>query len=372
MYVPLLDLRAQYTKLRDKIKKALDEVLETQQFILGPKVAALEEALAAYCGVDYAVGVSSGTDAILVALMACGIGEGDEVITSPYTFFATVGSIVRLKAKPVFVDITPQTFNLNVDQIEAKINSKTKAIIPVHLFGQSAEMASINDIAQRHNLVVIEDAAQALGATYKGRKVGAWGDMACFSFFPSKNLGGYGDGGMVITNKKEIYERVKMLRVHGAKDKYKHEMIGGNFRLDEIQAAILLVKLPYLDEWNKQRAKHADIYFSLFKQAGLLNEIKPPVVDSANTHIFHQYIIRASRRDALLSYLTKHGVGCAVYYPIPLHLQPCFRYLGYQEGDFPEAEKAAKETIALPIYPELTLIQQEYVVEKIKKFYANG
>ena len=219
MYVPLLDLRAQYTKLRDKIKKALDEVLETQQFILGPKVAALEEALAAYCGVDYAVGVSSGTDAILVALMACGIGEGDEVITSPYTFFATVGSIVRLKAKPVFVDITPQTFNLNVDQIEAKINSKTKAIIPVHLFGQSAEMASINDIAQRHNLVVIEDAAQALGATYKGRKVGAWGDMACFSFFPSKNLGGYGDGGMAITNKKEIYERVKMLRVHGAKDK---------------------------------------------------------------------------------------------------------------------------------------------------------
>jgi len=369
MYVPFLDLRAQYTRLKDKIKTALDEVLEAQQFILGPKVAALEQAIAAYCGVSYAVGVSSGTDALLVALMSSGIGEGDEVITSPFTFFASVGSIVRLGARPVFVDIDPKTFTLNVDQIEAKITAKTKAIIPIHLFGQSANMLPLNEVAQRYKLMVIEDAAQALGATYKDRKVGALGDIACFSFFPSKNLGGYGDGGMVVTDDKAIYEKIKMLRVHGARDRYVHEVVGGNFRLDEIQAAVLLVKLPYLDEWNKQRAKRADTYFSFFQEAGLLNKIKLPSVGPNNTHIFHQFVIRVPRRDELFEYLKKQGVECAIYYPIPLHLQKCFRFLGYKQGDFPEAEKAARESIALPIYPELTSAQQEYVVAKIDKFY---
>jgi len=368
MNIPLLDLKIQYQSIKSEIKQALDKVLESQHFILNEHVDTLEKKIAHYCDCDYAIGVSSGSDALLVSLMAIGIQPGDEVITVPYTFFATAGSIARLGAKPVFVDIELETFNIDTNQIEEKITSRTKAIIPVHLFGQCCEMQAIIDIARKYNLKIIEDAAQAIGAEYKHKKTGSLGDIGCFSFFPSKNLGGYGEGGMVVTKVKPIYEKIKMLRVHGASSKYYHRFVGGNFRLDELQAAILLVKFKYLDIWNKKRQQCAKRYYQLFSEARLLDFVVPSKIKQSN-HVFHQYVIRAQKRDQLLKYLKAQDIGCATYYPLPLHLQECFAFLGYKRGDFPQAEQASKETLALPMYPELTIKQQEYIVRKIREFY---
>jgi len=362
MQVPLLDLKAQYATIKDEIKAAINEVLESQYFILGPKVEQFEEKIAEYCNTKYAIGVASGTDALLISLMVLDVGHGDEVITTPYTFFATAGSISRLGAKPVFVDIDPKTYNINPGLIEEKITDKTKAIIPVHLYGQCAEMDTILEIAEKHGLYVIEDAAQAIGAKYKERKAGSMGDMGCLSFFPSKNLGGYGDGGMVVTNNSELAEKVRVLRVHGAKPKYHHSMVGLNSRLDAIQAAVLLVKLKYLDDWSEARRENAEVYNHLFAET----DVVTPYVEDYNEHIYNQYIIRVKDRDRVRDYLKEQDIGTSIYYPVSLHLQECYADLGYKEGDLPESEKAAKETLALPIYPELTPEQQEYVVEAIK------
>ncbi len=371
MNVPLLDLKAQYERIREEIEPAIREVIESQQFINGPAVGALEVAVAAYCGVEHAVGVSSGTDALLVSLMAEGIGPGDEVITSPYTFFATVGSIVRVGARPVFVDIDPVTFNLRADLIEQAVTPRTRAIIPVHLFGQLADMECIGQVAKAYRLVVIEDACQAIGAEHRGRRAGAWGHYGCFSFFPSKNLGGFGDGGMVTCREAARAEKVRLLRMHGMHPKYVHRLVGGNFRLDTLQAAVLLAKLRHLDEWTAARQRNAARYARLFRESGLLERewVQLPVVKT-DRHVFNQYVIRARRRDELVAHLRQHGIGCEIYYPIPLHLQECFRNLGYREGDFPEAERAARETLALPVYPELTDEQAVRVVSVIADFFS--
>lgn len=369
MNVPLLDLKAQYQSIKEEIDEAVQKVFESQYFIMGPSVTSCEAAIAAYSNVSAAVGVSSGTDALLLALMAEGVGPGDEVITTPYTFFATAGSIARLGAKPVFVDIYPDTYNINVDQIEAAITDKTKVIIPVHLYGQMADMDPVMDIANRHNLVVIEDAAQAIGAEYKGRRAGSIGHMGCFSFFPSKNLGAAGDGGMITVQDVEREQKLRSLRVHGSETKYYHDYVGGNFRLDALQAAVVEVKLKYLDQWSEQRQKNAALYDKLFTEAGLVEKglVTLPVV-STNRHIFNQYVIRVPNRDALRAHLKENGIGHEVYYPVPLHLQKCFAYLGHQPGAFPESERAALETIALPIYPELTDEMQAVVVEAVTNF----
>ena len=370
MRVPLLDLKAQYRNIKEEIKPVVEEVMESQYFILGPKVKEFEENIADYCNTKFAVGVSSGTDALLIALMALDIGPGDEVITTAYSFFATAGSIARLQAKPVFVDIDPVTFNIDPTKIEEKITSRTKAIIPVHLYGQTADMEPILEIAQKHNLKVIEDAAQAIGSEYKnGKRAGSMGDMGCFSFFPSKNLGGFGDGGMVTTNDQGLYEKLIYLRNHGAHPKYYHKMIGGNFRLDALQAAVLNVKLRHLDDWTAGRQKNADYYDAGFKSRGLEKFIRTPVRMEGYRHIFNQYIIRAEKRDELVIWLKDHQIGCEIYYPVTFNNQECFKYLGYKEGDFPEAEKAAKETLAIPIYPELTDAQKDYVMDMIGEFY---
>lgn len=365
MRVPLLDLSAQYQTIRTEIKKVIDEVFESQQFILGPWVGKLESEIAAYCDVQHAVGVASGSDALLLALMALDIRPGDEVITTPYTFFATAGSIARLQARTVFVDIDPKTYNIRSDQIEKKITSRTKAIIPVHLYGQCADMDPIMEVAERHHLPVIEDAAQSIGATYKGRKAGSIGTMGCLSFFPSKNLGGAGDGGMVLTQDAKLAEKIRILRVHGSKPKYVHQVLGCNSRLDSIQAATLSVKLPYLDQWSRKREENALFYN---KYLGHLDQIVVPYIESYNQSIYNQYVIRAPRRDKLLDHLKGKEIGSEIYYPIPLHLQACFKDLGYRQGDFPESEKASGETVALPIYPELTMDQKSYVVEQIRIF----
>jgi len=380
MKVPLLDLKAQYFSIKEEIKSAIDEVLETQRFILGPKVDELERRIAAYSGTKYAIGVSSGTDALLVSLMALEIKLDDEVITTPFTFFSTAGAIARLNAKPVFVDIDPVTYNINPNNIEAAITKKTRAIIPVHLFGQCADMDPIMEIARKYNLLVIEDAAQSIGAEYKGRKAGSMGDIGIFSFFPSKNLGGYGDGGMVVTNDEDLYQRIKILRVHGASPKYYHKVIGGNFRLDALQAAVLLVKLKYLDEWSRKRRENAEYYDRRFTQSGLAEKglITTPAAvykesGDKNYHIYNQYTIRTKNegdRDKLRSYLKENGIGTEIYYPLPLHLQECFSELGYKKGSFPVAEKAAATVFSLPIYPELTPYQQDYIVEKITIFFS--
>ena len=376
--VPLLDLRRQYESIKDEIKGAIDEVLESQRFILGMKVSTLEEKIATLCNCKYAIGVSSGTDAILLSLMAEDIGVGDEVITTPYTFFATAGSISRTGAKPVFVDINPNSYNINPNLIEDAITHRTKAIIPVHLFGQCVEMDQIMEVSKKHNLIVIEDAAQAIGAKYpengNSKRAGSMGDYGCFSFFPSKNLGCYGDGGMIVTNSSEKSDKVRMMRSHGSKPKYYHKFIGGNFRLDSIQAAILLVKLKYLSDWTAKRQINSNQYQKLFESYGLLKNdcIKIPEVTLKGNllyHIYNQYIIRVKDRDELKGYLTSEGISTEIYYPIPLHLQECFSDLGYTEGDFLESEKASKETLALPIYPELTKEQLEYVVHTIADFY---
>jgi dTDP-4-amino-4,6-dideoxygalactose transaminase len=371
MNIPLLDLKAQYATIRDEIRAAVDRVLESQQFILGPEVEALEREVAAYSQCEFGIGISSGTDAILAALMAIGIQPGDEVIMPPYTFFATAGCVTRLGAKPVFVDIDPQTFNINPTQIEAAITARTRAVMPVHLFGQCAEMDPLLDIARRHNLFVIEDAAQAIGAEYRGKRAGSMGQLGCFSFFPSKNLGGIGDGGMLTTNDRALAERVKLLRNHGAQPKYYHRIVGGNFRLDAIQAAALRVKLKCLDQWSAARQRNATAYRRLFAKAGLTT-IGLPSEAPARRHIYNQFVIRASQRDALMAFLKQRNIGTEVYYPVSLHQQECFADLGYRAGDFPESERAARETLALPIYPELTEAMQDIVVNAIAEFYRGA
>jgi dTDP-4-amino-4,6-dideoxygalactose transaminase len=368
--VPLLDLKAQFKPIRKEVMAAIEALCDEQAFILGAPVAELEKAVQEYVGTSQAVGVASGTDAILLALMACGVGRDDEVITVPYTFFATAGSISRLGAKPVFVDIQTDTFNMESRLLEAAMTPKTKAILPVHLFGQCADMEAITRAAIDRKVPVIEDAAQAIGAERDGRKVGSLGRAGCFSFFPSKNLGAFGDAGMVTTNDSELSERVRMLRVHGSREKYLHEMVGLNSRLDALQAAVLKVKLNYLEDWTKGRQRNAQRYAHLFQDAKLLDRVTLPAVRPENRHVYNQYVIRVPQRDELRAFLKEKGVGTEVYYPVPLHLQPCYRELGYSAGSFPHAEKAAHETLALPIYAELTADQLAYVVETIKNFYS--
>ncbi len=370
MAVPLLDLKAQYATIRKEIRVALERVLDSQQFISGPEVEALEHEVAAYSQCRYGIGVSSGTDALLAALMAIDIRPEDEVITSPYTFFSSVGSIVRLGARPVFVDIDPLTYTLDPARIEAVITPRTRAIIPVHLFGQMADMDPILEIAARRNLFLIEDAAQAVGAEYKGRRAGSLGHCGCLSFFPSKNLGGYGDGGMVLTNDADLAQRVRQLRSHGAQSTYEHTIVGGNFRLDALQAVVLRVKLPHLDAWTSARQHNAGTYRRLFASHGL-GEISLPVEAAQRRHIYHQFVLQSTRRDTLLATLQGHGIGAAIYYPTPMHLQPCFASLGYRRGAFPRSEYAAAHSLALPIYPELTPAMQEEVVRTIAAFHQN-
>ena len=383
MKVPLLDLKAQYAAIKAELDVSVAEVMESQQFILGPQVHECEKAIAKYSGSDYGVGVSSGTDALLICLMAEGIGPGDEVITTPYTFFATAGSIARVGAKPVFVDIDPASYNLDAGQIESKVTAHTRAIIPVHLYGQMANMDAVMQVAAKHGLIVIEDAAQAIGAEYKGRRAGSIGHYGCFSFFPSKNLGAAGDGGMVVTRDARRAENLIRLRAHGSQPKYYHKVIGGNFRLDTLQAAVVSAKLRHLDDWTAARQRNAERYNRLFAEVGLavadssshrLKQNQPPHLllpqVLTNRHIFNQYVIRTAQRDQLRTALQEKGVGTEVYYPVPLHLQECFSYLGYEAGAFPESEVASNETLALPIYPELTEPQARYVVQSIAEILS--
>lgn len=367
--VPLLDLKAQYATIRAEVQVAMDRVVESQYFILGPDVKALEEEVAAYAQCRYAIGSSSGTDALLVALMAIDIKPGDEIITTPYTFFATAGSIARLGAKPVFAEIDPQSYNIDPAQIEAKITPRTRAIMPVHLFGQMADMDPIMEVAERHKLIVIEDGAQAIGSEYKGRRAGSIGHLGTFSFFPSKNLGGFGDGGMVVSNDKTLADRVNILSKHGSHPKYYHKFVGGNFRLDTLQAAVLRVKLKYLDSWTEGRQRNAATYRRLFQEMGLDKVVELPVEAPNVRHIYNQFVIRFPQREALMAYLKEHKIGHEIYYPVPMHLQECFADLGHNAGDFPLSEAAANESLAIPIYPELTAEMQRTVVETIARFY---
>ncbi len=368
--VPLLDLKAQYATIRQQIEPVLKEVVESQYFILGPKVKELEGKIAAYSQCSHAIGVSSGTDALLIALMAIDLKPGDEVITTPFSFFATAGVIARLNAKPVFVDIQEDTYNLDPSKIEAAISDKTKAIIPVHLFGQMAEMDPIMEIANKHKLFVIEDAAQAIGSEdEKGRRAGSVGHIGCFSFFPSKNLGGFGDAGMVVTNDEGLANKLIKLRVHGSEPKYYHQIVGGNFRIDALQAAILSIKLDYLDQWTESRQKNAREYIEKFKENGLEKELGLPGLKKGYRHIYNQFVLRSSKRDDLIKHLRDHNIGCEIYYPVTLSDQECFAYLNYKNGDFPVSEKAAEEVLAIPIYPELTQAQKSYIVETITGFY---
>lgn len=361
--VPLLDLHAQYNVLREEIRTAIDRVMDSQNFILGPEVAALEDEVASYSQCKHGIGVSSGTDALLVALMAIDLKPGDEVITTPFTFFATGGAIARLGARPVFVDIDPTTYNIDPGLIEAAITSRTKAIMPVHLYGQMCDMDSIMEIAKRHGLRVIEDAAQAIGAEYKGRRAGSIGDMGCFSFFPSKNLGGCGDGGMVVTQDDALADRLKLLRNHGYRPKYYNKLVGGNFRLDAIQAAVIRVKLPYLDDWTAARQHNADRYRKLL--APVADLLQLPYGVSDGRHIYNQFVIRTTGRDSLMKHLKENQIGCEIYYPVPLHEQECFADLGYKRGQLPHSEDAAHDAVALPIYPELTEEMQLRVVDVV-------
>ena len=369
--VPALDLKAQYETIREEIEPVVRAVLESQYFILGPNVSEFEKEAAAYCGVAHAVGCASGSDALLLPLMAFGVGPGDEVITSPYTFFATGGAIWRTGARPVFVDIDPVSYNIDPDKIEAAITPKTRVILPVHLYGQTAEMDAINAIAKKHNLLVLDDAAQAIGSAYHGKRTGGLSQAAAFSFYPSKNLGGFGDAGMVTTNDPDLAKSVARLRVHGMEPKYHHHEVGFNSRLDAFQAAILRVKLRHLDDWTGGRRAAAARYLNLFQEQGFeADRLTLPTEGEGHFHVYNQYVIRvpAGLRDDLRAHLTAERVGTEIYYPIPLHLQVCFRELGHYAGDFPVSEAAAAETIALPMYPELSENSQRYVVETIKKF----
>jgi len=369
MAVPLLDLVAQYRRIRDEVRAAVDEVLESQRCIGGPKVAACEKAIAEYSDAKFGIGASSGTDAILGALMSLGVGPGDEVITTPFTFFATAGCVARLGAKPVFVDIDPRTFNIDPAGVAEAVTDRTKAILPVHLFGQCADMDPILAAAAERGIPVVEDAAQAIGATYKGRKAGSMGTCGCFSFFPSKNLGAAGDGGMIVTSDAALAERCAVMRNHGSKPKYYHHFVGGNFRLDAIQAAVVLAKLPYLEQWHEARRAHAAYYDQRFAECPA---ITTPYVEPHNRMIYNQYVIRisdgeggSSARDRVVEHLKARNIGHAIYYPVPLHLQRCFADLGYKEGDFPHAEQAAREVLALPVYPELTQAQMDEVADAV-------
>lgn len=382
--VPLLDLKAQYQTLRKEIEAVIRDVCDTQQFIMGPQVVELEERIARYSGAKFGIGVSSGTDALLVALMALDVGAGDEVITSTYSFFATGGVIARLGARPVFCDILPDTWNLDPDSVADYLErscrregggtvnkvsgARVKAIVPVHLFGQIADMASLGELARRHGLAVVEDAAQAIGSEVRGNvRAGSMGDVGCFSFFPSKNLGAFGDAGMCVTSSESLAERLRILRLHGASPKYHHSFVGGNFRLDAIQAAVLNVKLGHLDEWTKARQRNAALYTRAFADLGV--PIKTPYVEPNGRHIFNQYVVETDRRDELRDFLQGRGIGTEIYYPIPLHRQRCFEYLGYKDGDCPVAEAAAARTLALPVYPELSREQQSHVVDSVASFF---
>jgi dTDP-4-amino-4,6-dideoxygalactose transaminase len=370
MKVPLLDLSEQNQKLRPEIEAALGRVLDTNAFILGDEVKALEKELADYCGTKYAIGCASGSDALLLALMALDIKAGDEVITTPYSFFATASAVTRLGAVPVFVDIDAYTYNVDVGQVESKITERTKAVQPVHLYGQCAEMSMLRMVCEEHKVPIVEDAAQAIGAEENGERAGAMGEIGCFSFYPSKNLGGMGDGGFMTTNDDSLAEKLSALRVHGSKERYYHKWVGLNSRLDGFQGAVLRVKLPHLDMWSDQRKANADRYRTLFTDIGLTEQIGLPFERENCRHIYNQYVIRVpDRRNELREFLTKYEIGTDIYYPVPLHLQECFQFLGYKKGDFPESEKAAEETLALPVFPELKPEQQEFVVKKIREFF---
>jgi len=373
--VQLLDLASQYRKIKKEVLREVKQVCESQHYILGKNVAALESEIAAYSGAKYAIGVASGTDAILIALMAAGVKAGDKVVTTPFTFFATAGSISRLGAVPVFVDIEPETYNIDPAALEALLKKSAKgvkAIIPVHLYGQCADMDRIMKVARKYRIAVIEDAAQSIGAGYKGKRAGAIGDLGCFSFYPTKNLGCFGDGGMVTTNSARLADRVKMLRVHGSRVRYYHDEVGANSRLDEIQAAILRIKLKRLDSWSAGREKNAKRYDSLFAKANIKGVLDTPKISEGCVSVYNQYVIRVKKRDELRAYLSAAGIGSEVYYPLPLHLQKCFKELGYKKGDFPVSEKAAKEVLALPIYPELTPAAIKHVVATIAGFYSKA
>lgn len=370
--VPLLDLAAQYAPLREEMHREVLRLLDSQAYILGPETARLEAELARYTDTAHAVACASGSDALLLALMALDIKAGDEVITTPYTFFATASAITRLGARPRFVDIEADTFNLDTNKIEAAITPRTRAVMPVHLYGQCADMTAIGDISVRHNLPVIEDAAQAIGATDTGRAAGSLSEVGCFSFYPAKNLGAAGDAGLMTTNDAELAARLRVLRVHGETSRYHHKYVGINSRLDGIQAAVLRVKLPHLDSWSDARARNAAVYQQIFAEADLLDAVTLPHVRENCRHIFNQFVVRvaADKRDALVAHLGASNIGTAIYYPVPLHLQECFAFLGYKAGDFPVAEQAARETLALPVYPELTIEQQQHVVTSIGHFFG--
>ncbi len=370
MNVPLLDLKAQYRTIKTEVLSAIEAVCDEQGFVLGPRVAAFEEKTAQYIGSRYAIGCASGSDALLLSLMAMGVKAGDEIITVPFTFFATAGAISRLGAKPVFVDIQPDTFNVDPKLIDEAITSRTKAVMPVHLFGQCADMAAVNEIVKRKKIYVIEDACQAIGAAQRDRRAGVLGDTGCFSFFPTKNLGGFGDGGLVTTNDKALADSMSMLRVHGSHVRYLHEAIGINSRLDALQAVVLDIKLKYLDQWAEGRRRNAARYEQLFQQAGLLNRVTLPATKTGNFHVYNQYTVRVSKRDELRTHLKEKGVGTEIYYPLPMHLQQCYQDLGYRKGAFPVSERAAEEVLSLPIYAELTDAQLTYVVEMIADFFT--
>lgn len=372
MNIPLLDLKAQFQPLRAEILAAMETVCDEQGFVLGPRVVAFEEAMAKYTGARYAISCASGSDALLLSLMALGVGAGDEVITVPFTFFATAGAISRLGAKPVFVDIQGDSLNLDPTQIEKAVTSRTKAIIPVHLFGQCADMAAIHRVASAKRLPVIEDACQAIGAAQHGNRAGVLGAAGCFSFFPSKNLGGFGDGGLITTNDQALADSLSMLRVHGSRVRYLHDAIGINSRLDALQAVILHIKLKYLDQWAEGRRRNAAKYEALFTQAGLLDRVTLPVTQAGNFHVYNQFTVRVSKRDDLRAYLKEKGVGTEIYYPLPMHLQNCYKNLGYTKGSFPLSEQAAEQVLSLPIYAELSEAQLTYVVDSIAGFYQRS
>lgn len=364
MNIPILDLKRQYNSIKSEILASVEKVFESTQFILGPEVKKLETDIASYCGVSYGIGVANGTDALELVLKALEIGPGDEVITVPFTFFASAEVVVKLGATPVFVDVHRDTYLMDMSKLEEKITSKTKAIIPVHIFGQACDMDELMRIANKHNIYVIEDSCQAIGSEYKGQKVCNFGIAGCISFFPSKNLGGYGDGGMIVTNDEELTNKIKILRAHGSNPKYYHKEIGYNSRLDEVQAAILNVKFKYLNNWNELRRKHAYRYNEQFA-----NEISTPKEgEYSNYHVYHQYTIEVEDRGAFEAYMKEQGIGTAIYYPVPLHLQEALSYLGYKEGDMPNSEAASKRVISLPISPEMTIEEQDYVIETIKAF----
>ena len=369
MKVPLIDLRQQYQSLRPQLLEAIERVIDSQQFVLGSEVEALEEEIADYSTTEFAIGCASGSDALLLALMSLDLKAGDEVITTPFTFFATAAAITRLGARPRFVDIEPRTFNIDPAAVEAAITPLTRAILPVHMYGQCADMEPLLEIGRRHGLPIVEDAAQAIGAEDRGRRAGSMGHIGCFSFYPTKNLGGAGDGGMLVTNDRSLADRLRRLRVHGGANEFHHDEVGINSRLDALQAAVLRVKFKYLDQWSEARREKAAFYTRALEEKNLDVEFTPPFVRPSVRHIFHQYVIRAAQqRDQVIKHLSQHGVGSKVYYPVPLHLQKCFAYLGYSRGQFPEAESAAAQTLALPCFPEITEEHQSYVVDVLSKF----